>query len=500
MKLENKFTIFIIFLILFLSIGSISANEDSDSYSLGLSENGDIGLSDNGDTEDIALFDSISASDGNDDLKSSIEESASSDKLEDSSKTLDEIQSMVESANDGDTIYLSGNYTGSEKSVNISKSITIDGNGSTTIDGKAAMSNNLFYINLNDGNVTIKGITFVNANYLAICAISANSISIEKCAFKNNNAAVYIESANSTLIRNCVFNKNQDSFIGAGGAAIFVQSVKSRILNCRFVNNSVDLYIDSSYSCGQGGAIYSNCNYSEINNCSFTSNRAVEYGGAIYEVSNLSKILNCVFKNNTVRFFQEDFYNYGPGGAIYCTSKRSAIVNCSFTSNRGSHGGAVYYNGKNCTITNCVFNKNIATKGGAIYKPSKTLAQKQQLRISRSNFTDNKASLGRDVFGGVCSNCIFNYVKLTANNRTIKKSAKHFVLSVKLTKGKTLLKGQRVKVIFRGRTYIAKTNYKGIARVTIKRAVIKKLKAGKKYAVKFTYSKYSIKRVVKVRH
>ena len=74
------------------------------------------------------------------------------------------------------------------------------------------------------------------------------------------------------------------------------------------------------------------------------------------------------------------------------------------------------------------------------------------------------------------------------------------LLSVKLTKGKTLLKGQRVKVIFRGRTYIAKTNYKGIARVTIKRAVIKKLKAGKKYAVKFTYSKYSIKRVVKVRH
>lgn len=499
MKLENKFTIFIIFLILFLSIGSISANEDSDGYSLDLSENGDIGLIDNEDREDIALLDSISSADGNDDLESSTEESASSDKLGDSSKTLDDIQSLIESAKDGDTIYLSGNYAGSEHSVNISKSITIDGKGSTTIDGKAAMSDYLFYINLTDGNVTIKGISFLNADYLAVRVISANSISIENCAFKNNNAAVYIGSANSTLIRNCVFNKNQDNFVGAGGPAIFVHSLKSRILNCRFINNSVDLFMDSAYSYGQGGAIYSDCNYSEINNCSFTSNKAAEDGGAIYEVSNQSKILNCVFKNNIVRFFQEEFYNYGPGGAIYCTSKRSAISNCSFTSNRGRYGGAVYYNGKNCTISNCVFNKNIATKGGAIYKPSKTLAQKQQLRVNRCNFTDNKASSGRDVFGGVCTKCIFNYVKVIANNRTIKKAAKHLVLSVKLTKGKTLLKGQRVKVRFRGRNYIAKTNSKGIARVTIKRAVIKNLKAGKTYAVKFTYSKFSIKRFVKVR-
>ena len=501
MKLENKFTIFIIFLILFLSIGSVSANEDLDSSSLDLNENGDIGLSDNGDTEDIALLDSISAADGNDDLESSIEESASSDKLGDSSKTFDDIQSLVESANDGDTIYLSGNYTG-RNSVNITKSITIDGNGSTTIDGKEAMSDSLFYINLNDGNVTIKGITFVNADVFAILVDSANSISIENCAFKNNSIAVLIESANSTLIRNCVFDKNHDNYMGIGGSAIHVHAVKSRILNCRFINNYADAYMDSCFSYGQGGAIYSDCNYSEINNCSFTSNRAVEYGGAIYEISNQSKILNCVFKNNTARGVDGIDYStyYCPGGAIYCTSKRLAIANCSFTSNRGSHGGAISYNGNNCTITNCVFNNNIATKGGAIYKPSKTLAEKQQLRISRCNFTDNKASIvGRDVFGGTCSNCVFNYIKLVSDNRIVKKSARSLNLYVKLTKGKTLLKYKRVVFRFGGRNYVAKTNYKGIARVTIKRAVIKKLKAGKKYAVKISYYKYSIKRVVKVR-
>ena len=502
MKLENKFKIFMVFLILLLSIGSVSANEDADSSSLDISENGDIGLSDNIGTEDIGLDDSLSSVDEDVDLKLSTEEnvigleSSSSDKLGDPSKTLDDIQSLVDSANDGDTIFLSGQYVSSGKRVDINKSLTIDGKGLTTIDGKNAKYSSIFYSNLNNSKVIIKGINFVNACNHAI-SIHADSISVEDCVFSNNTDAISI-GAHSSSIKNCVFNNNKD-YGDIYGAAIYVHAVNSKILNCRFVNNSVDVYIDSSSSYGEGGAIYSECDYSEISNCSFISNSAAERGGAIYDVSNQSKIFNCVFKSNTARFWQEDFYNYGPGGAIYCTSKKAVISKCSFTSNRGRYGGAIYYNGTNCTVTSCVFNKNIASKGGAIYKPSKTSADKKRLKVNKCNFTANKASSGRDVLGGTCTNCIFNYIKIVSKNRTIKKSAKKLVLSAKLTKGKTLLKSKRVKFRFRGKTYIAKTNKRGIAKVTIKRKVLKKLKAGKKYTLKISYIKNSIKRTVKVR-
>lgn len=504
MKLENKFKIFIVFLILLLSIGSVSANEDADSDSLGLSENEDIGLSDNIGIGDIDLDDSLSSVDDKVDLELSAEENAiglessGSDKLGDPSKTLDEIQSLVDSANDGDTILLSGNYASSGKAVNISKSLTIDGQGTTTLDGKGA-SACIFYTDLDSGKVIIKGITFTNAHDSALRAYSTDSISIENCAFNKNSVAIWIESANSASIKNCVFNNNQDTQGGTKGAAIHVESVNSKILNCKFVNNTVDIAVDLSMSYGEGGAIYAHCNNSEINNCSFTSNRAAQRGGAIYDDSNQSKILNCVFKSNTARYWMEDMYCYGAGGAIYCIAKKSTITKCTFTSNRGSNGGAVYYKGTDCTITSCSFNKNIASKGGAIYKYSKTSADKKRLKVNKCNFTANQASSGRDVLGGTCTNCIYNYIKLSSKNKTIKKSAKKLVLSVKLTKGKTLLKSKKIKFRFRGKNYIAKTNKKGIAKVTIKRSVLKKLKAGKKYTVKISYSKYSIKRTVKVK-
>ena len=51
----------------------------------------------------------------------------------------------------------------------------------------------------------------------------------------------------------------------------------------------------------------------------------------------------------------------------------------------------------------------------------------------------------------------------------------------------------------KGKTYKVKTNSKGIAQKTLKKSVIKKLKKGKKYTVKVTYLKDTIKTKVKVK-
>ena len=81
----------------------------------------------------------------------------------------------------------------------------------------------------------------------------------------------------------------------------------------------------------------------------------------------------------------------------------------------------------------------------------------------------------------------------------VKKSAKKLVLKATLKNGKKAVKGKKITFKFKGKTYKAKTNKKGVAKVTIKKKVIKKLKKGKKYKVKITYLKNTIKTTVKVK-
>lgn len=67
-----------------------------------------------------------------------------------------------------------------------------------------------------------------------------------------------------------------------------------------------------------------------------------------------------------------------------------------------------------------------------------------------------------------------------------KKKSKYLKIKVKL-KGKKVLKKKRVYMKFKGKTYKAKTNKKGIATFKVPKKVTKKLKKGKKYKATFTY-------------
>lgn len=82
----------------------------------------------------------------------------------------------------------------------------------------------------------------------------------------------------------------------------------------------------------------------------------------------------------------------------------------------------------------------------------------------------------------------------------VKRSAKKLVLKASLSKvnGK-YLKGKLIKFKFKGKTYKSKTNSKGLAKITVKRNVLKKLKAGKKITYKASYLKDNVKRTVKVK-
>uniref|UniRef100_UPI0025FAFAA6 Ig-like domain-containing protein n=1 Tax=Methanobrevibacter sp. UBA212 TaxID=1915476 RepID=UPI0025FAFAA6 len=88
---------------------------------------------------------------------------------------------------------------------------------------------------------------------------------------------------------------------------------------------------------------------------------------------------------------------------------------------------------------------------------------------------------------------------ITLKKVKIKKSAKKLVLKATLKEGKKALKNKKVTFKFKGKKYKAKTNKKGIAKVTIKKSVLKKLKAGKKVTYQVTYLKDTVKKTVKVK-
>lgn len=89
---------------------------------------------------------------------------------------------------------------------------------------------------------------------------------------------------------------------------------------------------------------------------------------------------------------------------------------------------------------------------------------------------------------------------VTLKSVTVKKSAKKLTLQATLGKvnGK-YLKNKKITFKFNGKKYTAKTNKKGVAKVTIKSSVLKKLNVGKKVTYQATYSKDTVKKTVKVK-
>ena len=91
--------------------------------------------------------------------------------------------------------------------------------------------------------------------------------------------------------------------------------------------------------------------------------------------------------------------------------------------------------------------------------------------------------------------------KTTISFKTVKvkKSAKKLILQATLKQGNKALSGKKVTFKFNGKTYKAKTNKNGIAKVTVKKSVLKKLKVGKKVKYQASYGKVIAKKTAKVK-
>ena len=465
----------------------------------------------------------VSASDVNDTLASSDEiqvieanETPQDTLAVSDDGTFSSLQDKINNASEGSTITLDRDYTydeGFKKSgITISKDLTIDGKGHT-LNGKSQSRIFMILFSLQKENkVTLKNINFINGHtdYYGGAVLNFAGLTVDKCTFTNNYARYCGGAINSLGYLDCKnsnFNKNT---AGGDGGALFTLSFDSSFKF--YYNEFPDRIIDERLGFLNNIGVNATLNFlkDKVNNCEFKNNVAKgRGGGAIYAFANID-IASSTFTSNKA----------GENGGAVFADKNLYIKNSKFTSNQApKSGGAVYFkchgstghydkNGKwvsetkyyDNLIQNSAFSKNSASKGGAIYGFTTSKSDKTHCaKAVKCTFTANKASTGRDIYGGTASKCTFNYLKLTLKTVKVKKSAKKLVLTAKLTKGKTLIKGKKVTFKFNGKTYKAKTNKKGIAKVTIKKNILKKLKVGKKITYLAKYGKLSVKKKAKVK-
>ena len=273
------------------------------------------------------------------------------------------IAKAIELAGDGYTIHIAdGNYV-NDKTLSISKSLTLEGNANTVIDGNASRIMDVTA----DATVVLTNLSFTNGNNALVGAISnEGKLTISNSNFYSNkvtgNSGTIITNKNKLNINNSKFYQNSAS-------KGVVNNQKDAVLvidNSEFYNNNMTSF-SNSY-----GIVYTTSSNATISNTVFRNN-AVKYGGAIYATKSsdatigIVNIINSTFEGNSA--------NNGQGGALFVSGGECIIKESMFINNKanpgkfnGGQGGAIYtsLNG-NVSVTDSVFKNNQAKLGAALY-------------------------------------------------------------------------------------------------------------------------------------
>ena len=282
------------------------------------------------------------------------------------------IQKSIDSANDGDTIYLGGKtYNGIGENIKVNKQLTIVGgtesnpNLIATLDaGKLSR-----IMNVSASYVVIKGIKFVNGNVEGVNggAIywTGNNGTISNSSFVNNHAfhagAIYWNGVNEGYVSDCSFINNS-ALNDAGG--LYAWESNLIVSNSLFENNSA----------GGGSGLYAFWCTINVFDSNFTNNYASRYGGALCNSLATFNVKNCSFENNRAGEM---------AGAIF-NSGNMDIQDSYFKNNQGVDGGAIYHDRNKCIVSNSFFVENYAQYAGAIYS-------KGGIDINNNTFKDNGA-------------------------------------------------------------------------------------------------------------
>ena len=273
------------------------------------------------------------------------------------------IAKAIELAGDGYTIHIAdGNYV-NDKTLNISKSLTLEGSANTVIDGNTSKIMEVTA----DATVVLTNLSFTNGNAALVGAISnEGKLTISNSNFYSNkatsNSGTIITNKNKLNINNSKFYQNS-----AGKGVVNNQNDALLVIdNSEFYNNDMTSF-SNSY-----GIVYTTSANATISNTVFRNN-AVKYGGAIYATKSSDATIGVVNIINST--FEGNNANTGQGGALFVSGGECIIKESMFINNKanpgkfsGGQGGAIYtsLNG-NVSVADSVFKNNQAKLGAALY-------------------------------------------------------------------------------------------------------------------------------------
>ena len=174
---------------------------------------------------------------------------------------------------------------------------------------------------------------------------------------------------------------------GENGVRVFKFNSHVTIQHLDVINGQADT----------GGGIY-NVGISNVSNCTFSGNSAIDWGGAIQNDGGTLTITNSTFVGNKTQNW---------GGGISNSNGTMTITNSTFSNNRATNWGGGISNGDELTITKSIFSANSANWGGGI-------ANGGTLIITDSTFNGNNAIWG----GGILANKLSTVSNSTFSNNS----------------------------------------------------------------------------------
>lgn len=277
--------------------------------------------------------------------------------------------------------------------------LSMDGGGAIKLIGGSVTLMNVTFINnaaiYEGGDIFayFGQLTCLNCTFTDSCSVNGNSIysssstlDIEDCNFTSKYSSIWSTiraMGGNVFFNNCYFTNISSVY----APAVSVESGNLFINNTRFRNLKADKTAGavSTKTCGQ----------TIIANCLFINTSSVKNGGAVYiDVmgdnnpvdDKIVEIINSTFINTRSSF----------GGAYLQLNGKSIIEDSTFTNCASYYdGGAVYLSCVDADFINCTFNSNnveshdnYQTFGGAIYFDYGVL------NITDSEFNANSAPFG----------------------------------------------------------------------------------------------------------
>jgi len=354
-------------------------------------------------------------------------------------RTADDLQKMIDEAPEGSVVEL-GNYSYENISnVNITKNITIKGSEDTTVSS-AGDGNPIFNVPAKSQNgtdsLTITGVTFD----------VKNGDTIVKVATDNATGEDAIDNAEINIVNNTI-RKADDSVVGKSVTVVELDSEKTSL--------------------------------SPTNPISISGNNMDDDIKAFqFEMTSLSDGGN--FTVPSIHDKDKNGTNGSDGNAtakvptvISAPGKTTTAIDTKADGKKGEYYQLTLKDDKGNAIADASV-KVILDNTVYTLKTDKDGIAKLQLNIKKAGtYTLFAAFLGDSAYDSSFATAKIKVnkqkVKVKVSKKKFKRSAKKKILKVtlKTSKGKTI-KGKKVTFKVKGKTYKAKTNKKGVAKIKIK--------------------------------